>query len=228
MCEIRIARYHSPMSKLRETLSQHDHRHNLILLVLTLFTVIWSGAFPHDRKVWFMEITPVITGVVALVVTYRTYRFTRMSYNVVFIAAILIAIGGHFTFERVPFGIWAKEYFGTSRNHYDRAGHFMQGVFSALLIREMVVRRSGVRRGRWLFMLVSSSSLAIAALFEFAEWFVAVTVGDGSQAYLATQGDEWDAHWDMLLAFIGSILVQLTLARFQDKQLRERGLALDK
>jgi len=92
----------------------------------------------------------------------------------------------------------------------------------------MVVRRSGVRRGRWLFMLVSSSSLAIAALFEFAEWFVAVTVGDGSQAYLATQGDEWDAHWDMLLAFIGSILVQLTLAGVQDKQLRERGLALDK
>ena len=228
MCEVRIARYHPPMSKIRETLSQRDHRHNLVLLILTAITVIWSGAFPHDRKVWFMEITPVITGVLALAVTYKTYRFTRLSYLVVFLAAILIAIGGHYTFERVPFGIWAKEYFGTSRNHYDRAGHFMQGVFSALLIREMVVRRSGVRRGRWLFMLVSSSSLAIAALFEFAEWFVAVTVGDGSQAYLATQGDEWDAHWDMLLAFIGSILVQIVAAGIQDKQLRERGLAQDK
>ena len=216
------------MSRLRDTLSERDHRHNIALLVLTILTVIWSGAFPHDRKVWFMEITPVITGVLLLAVTYGTFRFTRMSYKVVFIAAILIAIGGHYTFERVPFGIWAKEYFGTSRNHYDRAGHFMQGVFSALLIREMVVRRSGVRRGRWLFMLVSSSSLAIAALFEFAEWFVAVTVGDGSQAYLATQGDEWDAHWDMLLAFIGSILVQIVAAGIQDKQLRERGLAQDK
>lgn len=216
------------MSKLRETLSERDHRHNIVLLILTAITVIWSGAFPYDRKVWFMEITPVITGVLLLVVTYKTYRFTRMSYFVVFIAAILIAVGGHYTFERVPFGIWAKEAFDMKRNHYDRAGHFMQGVFSALLIREMVLRRSGVRRGKWLFMLVSASSLAIAALFEFVEWFVAVTVGDGSQAYLATQGDEWDAHWDMLLAFIGSILVQLTLARVQDKQLRERGLAQDK
>lgn len=216
------------MSKLRETLSQRDHRHNIVLLILTVLTVIWSGACPHDRKVWFMEITPVITGVLLLAVTYRTFRFTRMSYNVVFIAAILIAVGGHYTFERVPFGNWAKEYFGMSRNHYDRAGHFMQGVFSALLMREMVLRRSGVRRGHWLFLLVSASSLAIAALFEFAEWAVAVFVGDGSQAYLATQGDEWDAHWDMLLALIGSILVQFTLARVQDKQLRERGLAQDK
>jgi len=212
----------------REPLSQRDFRHNVALLVFTALTVIWSGAFPHDRKVWFMEITPVIMGVLLLVVTYKTYRFTRMSYLVVFIAAILIAIGGHYTFERVPFGIWAKEYFGSSRNHYDRAGHFMQGVFSALLIREMVLRRSGVRRGHWLFMLVSSSSLAIAAMFEFVEWFVAVTVGDGSQAYLATQGDEWDAHWDMLLAFIGSILSQWVFAPVQDKQLRERGLAQDK
>ena len=228
MCGIHFARYDSPMSKLRQTLSERDHRHNICLLILIAIVTIWSGIAPYDRKVWMLEVTPIISGVFALTATYKYYRFTRLSYFVVFIAAVLIAIGGHYTFERVPFGIWAKEFFHTQRNHYDRAGHFMQGVFSALLIREMVVRRSGVRRGKWLFMLVSASSLAIATCFEFVEWFVAVTVGDGSQAYLATQGDEWDAHWDMLLAFIGSILVQLTLVRIQEKQLRERGLALDK
>ncbi|HWL92973.1 MAG TPA: DUF2238 domain-containing protein [Phycisphaerae bacterium] len=125
-------------------------------------------------------------------------------------------------------GLWAKEQFNLSRNHWDRLGHFMSGVFTALLIREMVLRRSGVRRGRWLFFLVSSTCLAISAMFEFVEWAVAVFIGDGSTAYLAIQGDEWDAHWDMLLAFIGAMLVQIALGHVQDRQLRRRGLALNR
>lgn len=190
--------------------------------------LIWSGIFPYDRLTWTLEVTPVAIGMGVLVATYSRFRFTRLPYIALFLAGVLICIGGHWTFSRVPIGNWAKEAFNLSRNHYDRVGHFMQGVFSALVIREMVLRRSGVRRGLWLFLLVTASSMAISVLFEFLEWFVAVAIGDGSQAYLATQGDEWDAHWDMFLAFIGSIGVQFVLAGVQDRQLRNRGLALDR
>jgi len=216
------------MSVPRSQINSREHKINLALLMALITTIIWSGIRPYDRLTWALEVTPVAIGVGILIATYSRFRFTRLPYIAVFLATVLICVGGHWTYARVPIGNWAKEAFGLSRNHYDRVGHFMQGVFSALIAREMVLRRSGVRRGLWLFLLVTSTSLAIAALFEFIEWFVAVAIGDGSQAYLATQGDEWDAHWDMLLAMWGAILVQLVLAGVQDRHLRERGLALDR
>jgi putative membrane protein len=218
----------STMANSRSDINTREHQLNLILLGVLFGTVIWSGILPYDRQTWALEVTPVVIGVGVLMATYRRFRFTRLPYVSIFLAGVLICIGGHWTFARVPIGNWAKDAFDLSRNHYDRIGHFMQGVFSALILREMVLRRSGVRRGLWLFLLVTASSLAISALFEFIEWFVAVAIGDGSQAYLSTQGDEWDAHWDMLLAFIGAMGVQLLLAGVQDRQLRGRGLALDR
>jgi putative membrane protein len=218
----------STMANSRSDINTREHQFNLILLGVLFGTVIWSGILPYDRQTWAMEVTPVVIGVGVLMATYRGFRFTRLPYVSVFLAGVLICIGGHWTFARVPIGNWAKDAFDLSRNHFDRIGHFMQGVFSALIVREMVLRRSGVRRGLWLFLLVTASSLAIGALFEFIEWFVAVAIGDGSQAYLSTQGDEWDAHWDMLLAFIGAMGAQRLLAGVQDRQLRGRGLALDR
>ena len=216
------------MSNSSDRISAWDNKYNLALLLIMIVVLVWSGIRPHDRLTWLLEVIPVVIGIGVLLITYRRYRFTRLSYTAICLAAVLICIGGHWTYARVPIGNWAKEAFGLSRNHYDRVGHFMQGFFSALLVREMVLRRSGVRRGRWLFLLVTSTCLAISAMFEFIEWFVAVTIGDGSQAYLATQGDEWDAHWDMLMALTGAIVVQLLLNRVQDRQLTQRGLALDR
>lgn len=214
--------------KVESESAKRDHRINLALLMGVVAMLLWSGISPVERFTWFLEIIPVIIGVVVFSSIYRRYRYTRLSYQVMFVAAIFICIGGHYTYTQVPMGLWAKEAWGLSRNHWDRVGHFMSGVFTALLIREMVLRRSGVRRGRWLFFLVSSTCLALAAMFEFVEWAVAVFIGDGTQAYLAIQGDEWDAHWDMLLAFVGSMLSQLAFASIQDKQLRARGLALSR
>lgn len=216
------------MPESRSRISSREHKFNLALLTALLATIAWSGIRPYDRLTWALELTPVAIGIGVLIATYARFRFTRLPYIAIFLAGVLICVGGHWTYARVPIGNWAKEAFSLNRNHYDRVGHFMQGVFSALIARELVLRRSGVRRGLWLFLLVTSTSLAIAVIFEFIEWFVAVAIGDGSQAYLATQGDEWDAHWDMLLAMLGAILVQLLLAGVQDRQLRDRGLALDR
>jgi putative membrane protein len=119
----------------------------------------------------------------------------------------------------VPFGFWMQRTFHFARNHYDRIGHFAQGFVPALIAREVLLRRTPLRRGGWLFYIVCSICLAISACYEFVEWGAAEMGGSKADDFLGTQGDPWDTQWDMLFALIGSIVAQLTLARVQDRQL---------
>ena len=128
-------------------------------------------------------------------------------------------LGGHYTYAQVPLGFWMERVFGFTRNHYDRIGHFAQGFVPAILAREILIRRSPLVRGRWLFFVVLSVCLAISACYEFIEWWTAVLSGDSATAFLGTQGDPWDTQWDMFLALVGALTAQLTLARGHDRQL---------
>ena len=166
---------------------------------------------------WVMEAAPVMIALPLLMTTRKKFPLTHLLYFLTMLHCFLLLTGAHYTYAEVPLFNWLRDEYGLGRNNFDRLGHFMQGVFTGLLMREIVLRRSGFKRGHWLFLLVSFTSLAIAAQFEFVEWAVAVFIGDGTQAYLATQGDEWDAHWDMLLAFLGTILVQALAGHIQDR-----------
>ena len=128
-------------------------------------------------------------------------------------------IGGHYTYAQVPLGFWVQDLFHLGRNHYDRLGHFAQGFVPAMLVREILIRRSPLGPGKWLFFLVVCVCLAFSAFYELIEWWTAVMMGQAADAFLGTQGDPWDTQWDMFLALVGAVTAQLLLARTHDRAL---------
>jgi putative membrane protein len=198
--------------------SKHIH---LLLLLSGLAVLIWSGAFPKERFTWLMEVFPAILGGIIFLATYRRFPLTTMAYTLAWFFSLILIIGGHWTYAEVPIGNRVSEYFGWTRNHYDRFGHFFQGFVPAILAREVILRTSPLRPGKWLFTLVTGLCLAISACYELFEWGYAVVCGDGSDSFLGSQGDIWDAQWDMFLALCGAILAQLLLARWHDRQIRK-------
>ena len=133
--------------------------------------------------------------------------------------ALILMLGGHYTYAKVPLGFWMEDWFGFTRNHYDRIGHFAQGFVPALVAREILLRRSPLERGKWLFFIVTSICLAVSACYEFVEWGAALAGGSSADAFLGTQGDVWDTQWDMFMALIGALTAQLVFARVQDRQI---------
>ena len=192
---------------------------NLALLVLTLAALVVSGIGPHDRTTWWLEVFPVILGIPLLIVTRRRFPLTPLLYVLLFVHALILMLGGHYTYARVPLGFWVQDLLDLGRNHYDRLGHFAQGFVPAILAREILLRRSPLRPGGWLFFLVCSVCLAFSACYEFFEWWAAVIGGSAADAFLGTQGDVWDTQWDMFLALLGAITAQLLLSRLHDRQL---------
>lgn len=192
---------------------------NRVLLVIVCLVFIWSGIRPADRMTWVLEVFPVVIGAPILLVTYRYFRLTPLAYWLLTIHAVILMVGGHYTYAQVPLGFWLQDAFDLSRNHYDRIGHIAQGFIPAILVREILVRLSPLRPGAWLGFLVVSVCLAISAFYEMIEWWVAVAAGVAAEAFLATQGDVWDTQWDMFLALCGATVAVLTLSRVQDRQL---------
>lgn len=180
---------------------------------------LWSATSPFDRLTWWLEVLPVVIALPVLVLTYQNLALTRLAYFLIFIHAIILMIGGHYTYAEVPFFSWLRDSFDLSRNYYDRVGHFVQGFVPAILAREILLQKSPLKPGKWLFFIVSCICLSISAVYEFIEWWVAVSQGGDADAFLGTQGDVWDTQWDMFLALLGSLLAQVTLAKVHDKQL---------
>ncbi len=192
----------------------------LLAVVLIAFAIL--GISPKaDRFTWLLENLPVLIGLAVLTVTERYFTFSRLVYRVMCLHAIILIVGGHWTYAEVPVGDWVRDAFGMARNHFDRVGHFAQGFFPAIIVREMLLRFTPLRRGGWLFMLVVSVCLALSAVYEFVEWWVALTTGEAAAAFLGTQGDVWDTQWDMFLCMTGAILSLLLLSRYHDKSMSE-------
>lgn len=198
---------------------------NVALLGLTLLALAVSGIHPHDRTTWWLEVFPIFIGLPILIATRRRFPLTPLLYVLLFVHALILMLGGHYTYARVPLGFWVQDLLDLGRNHYDRLGHFAQGFVPAILAREILLRRTPLRpggwHGGWLFFLVCSVCLAFSACYEFFEWWAAVVGGSAAEAFLGTQGDVWDTQWDMFLALIGAIASQLLLARVHDRQLAQ-------
>jgi len=197
----------------------------ILLLIVGAVLLGWSGIAPVDRTTWILEVFPILLGVPVLVATRRAFPLTPLAYRLIFIHAVILMLGGHYTYAKVPLGFWMQEAFGFARNHYDRIGHFAQGFVPAVLAREILLRRSPLVAGRWLTFLVVCVCLALSACYEFIEWWAAVLGGSAADAFLGTQGDPWDTQWDMFMALVGSVAAQLSFARVHDRQLRSLSVA---
>ena len=195
----------------------------LALLAVVVIVLIWSGTGPYDRLTWVLEVLPVLVAIPLLAWTARRFPLTPLVYALIALHAVILMYGGHYTYALTPLGDWMREAFGFTRNHYDRIGHLMQGFGPAIVARELLLRTSPLRPGKWLFALITLSILGVSAVYEFTEWWAALAGGDSAGAFLGTQGDVWDTQWDMFLAGCGAILAQVLLARVHDRQL----LALD-
>lgn len=191
-----------------------------IVWILIFFSVlIWSGIHPKDYFTWFLEVTPALAGFVALAVTYKRFRLTGLVYTLILIHCIILMVGGHYTYAEVPLFDWLRDYFGLARNNYDKVGHLAQGFVPAMIAREIFVRKSVISLRSWQNFLVVCFCLALSALYELIEWWVAVLTGTAAEAFLGTQGYVWDTQSDMALALCGAILALVFLSRVHDKQL---------
>ncbi|HWJ04841.1 MAG TPA: DUF2238 domain-containing protein [Steroidobacteraceae bacterium] len=191
----------------------------LALLGIVLAGLVWSGIEPYDRLTWLLEVLPVLVAVPLLLWTRARFPLTPLAYVLIAVHALILMYGGRYTYALTPFGDWLRDTFDLSRNHYDRIGHLMQGFGPAIIARELLLRTSPLRPGKWLFAIVCLSILGISATYEFTEWWAALAGGDAAGAFLGTQGDVWDTQWDMFLAGCGAIASQLLLARLHDAQL---------
>jgi putative membrane protein len=194
-------------------------REPLVLLAVGVALLVLSGVRPHDRFTWVLEVAPILIGIPILIATYRRFPLTPLVYRLLLVHSVILMIGGHYTYAEVPAGFWVRDALHLTRNHYDRLGHLAQGFVPALLAREILLRRTPLQRGGWLFFLVTCVCMAISAAYELVEWVTAVLTGEAATAFLGTQGDVWDTQWDMFWALIGSLAAQITLTRVQDREL---------
>ncbi len=180
---------------------------------------------PFDSLTWYLETFPVAIALPILYLTARRFPLTPFLYWLIGLHCLVLILGAHYTYARVPVGFWVQDLFDFSRNHYDRFGHIMQGFVPAIAVREILKRLSPLKNGGWLGFLTVMTCLAISAMYEFLEWWIAVAIGVDADEFLATQGDIWDTQWDMFLAACGATVAVLTLARVHDRALSRMGLS---
>lgn len=189
-----------------------------VALVVLLGLSAWH---PLELDTWAMEVAPVFIVLPLLWLTARRFPLSPLLYGLIFVHALILMLGGHYTYAKVPLGFWMQDLFGLARNPYDGVGHFAQGFVPAMVARELLLRQTALRPGRWLFVIVVLACGGISALYELIEWGAAVAMGAGADAFLGTQGDPWDTQKDMALAFVGAVVAQLLLARWHDAQLAQ-------
>jgi putative membrane protein len=195
----------------------------LVLLSIVVVVCIATVANPPAGRIsWLLEVGPGLAGIIILLVLYKRFPMSHMVYVCVFLHIFILIYGGYYTYAETPLGNWAKEAFGFSRNHYDRIGHIALGVFPAFIIREVLLRKTPLQRGGWLYFIIISIVLAVAAFWELLEWWVALlAASDVGTAFLGSQGDIWDAQWDMLLALVGAMVVLPILSGLHDRSMNQ-------
>ncbi len=181
----------------------------------------WSAWKPHDYPTWWLEVSPALAALVVLLVTRERFPLTPLAYWLILFHAVVLMIGGHYTYAEVPMGDWVREMLGGGRNNYDKLGHFVQGFVPAIIVREVLLRNQVIGKKGWLSFLVVCVCLAISAFYELIEWWVALFSGLAAESFLGTQGYVWDTQSDMFLAMIGAVLALLLLSKVHDRQLRD-------
>lgn len=193
-----------------------------ILLWLGTFSVVllWSAISPRDYYTWLLEVLPALIGIFVLGVTRRKFPLTPLSYTLILAHSIVLMIGGHYTYAEVPVGDWLRDLLDQERNNYDKLGHFTQGFVPAILTRELLLRLRVVNGRRWLATISVCVCLAISAVYELIEWWVALLNAQAAESFLGMQGYAWDTQSDMLWALVGAMAALVLLARTHDRQLK--------
>lgn len=199
-------------------------KYQKILLSTVTAIFIWSAINPHDYFTWFLEVVPAIIGFILLAATYKKFRFSNVTYTLIALHAVILMVGGHSTYAEVPLFNWLRDIGIFERNNYDKIGHLAQGFIPAIVAREILLRTSPLKPGKWLNFIVVSITGLITALYEIIEWLVAVAVGSAGDAFLGTQGYIWDTQSDMALCLLGAILALVLLTKFHNKQLQKIGV----
>jgi putative membrane protein len=204
---------------MRTSANTSSSREPAVLLALGALALVASGIAPYERGTWALEVAPAIVAAAILVATRRRFPLTRLAYRLVFVHALILMLGGHYTYARVPLGFWAQDALDLARNHYDRVGHFAQGFIPALVAREVIARSLALRRAGWLAFLSACVALAASAFYELIEWWAALLLGIAAESFLGTQGDVWDSQWDMFLCLCGACTSLALLGRRHDREL---------
>lgn len=193
-----------------------------VLAWLGVFIAVfaWSAIDPADRITWWLEVIPAVLGLFILAVTRRRFPLTALVYALILIHAIILMVGGHYTYAEVPVGDWLRDLLGGERNNYDKLGHLAQGFVPAMIAREILIRNGVVVVRGWVSFLVLSVVLAISAFYELIEWWAALVSSEAAESFLGTQGYVWDTQSDMWWALSGGILALLTLSKIHDRQIR--------
>lgn len=187
--------------------------------VLFLVGLILSAMQPKEYFTWFLEVLPAIVGLLILLFTFKKFQFTNFTYFFILLHCLILFIGGHYTYAEVPLFDWIKEIFDQTRNNYDKVGHFAQGFVPAMIVRELFIRKNVIANRSFFNFIIVSICLAISAAYEWIEWWVSISTGDGGDAFLGTQGYVWDTQSDMLLATIGAICMVLFFSKSQDNSI---------
>lgn len=191
------------------------------LWLLAYFSVlIWSAIAPYDYATWLLEVLPAILALILIAVFRKRFPLTTLAYILILIHCVILMIGGHYTYARVPLFEWLQPVFGWERNNYDKLGHFAQGFIPAIIARELLIRLAIINGRVWLGFIVVCICLAISAFYELIEWWVALASEEAAESFLGTQGYVWDTQSDMAWALIGAISALALLSRWHDRQLR--------
>jgi putative membrane protein len=184
------------------------------------FTVLaWSAWRPHDYGTWWLEVIPALVALLVLIVTRHSFPLTPLAYTLILVHALILMVGGHYTYAEVPAGDWLQELMGGTRNNYDKLGHFAQGFVPAIIAREVLVRNQVIARRGWLGFIVVSICLAISAFYELIEWWVALSSEAAAESFLGTQGYVWDTQSDMFLALLGASAALILISGLHDRQI---------
>ncbi len=193
---------------------------SLTLYSLALMALLaLSGYKPFDLPTWAMEVAPVVIVLIVLWTSHKRFPLTPLLYTLIFVHAVVLMLGGHYTYARVPLGDWIRDLFSLARNPYDGIGHFAQGFIPAIAARELLLRHTGLQRGAWLAVVIVLACLGVSAVYELIEWGAAVALGQGAEEFLGTQGDPWDTQKDMALAGLGAMAALVLSSRWHDRQL---------
>lgn len=195
-------------------------RYPLFLLFAVSAVLVWSAIGAFDQITWLLEVAPAIIGLAIILPTHRRFPLTPLLSTLVALHMVLLAVGGHYTYARVPLGDWIRDWLHLSRNHYDRLGHFAQGFVPAMIARELFIRLGVVGKHGWRNFLIVNTCLAISATYELLEWFTALILGQKSDEFLGTQGDPWDTQSDMFCALVGAVIALALLWKWHDAQLQ--------
>ena len=188
------------------------------VLVVIFFITLYNP--PAGRISWLLEVGPALMGIIILIITYKKFPMSHFVYWCVFLHTLILVYGGFYTYAETPLGNWLMEIFNFSRNHYDRIGHLALGFFPTFIVREVLLRKTKLEKNGWLFFIIVSVVVAIGAVWELLEWWTTLIVAsDVGTAFLGTQGDVWDAQWDIFLAMVGSIIALLILSKKHEKSM---------